>query len=83
MERLQQAGECKALDPANVAAWVDAYHFIQLLRVRIHRRQAEQGEELSNLVDPDSLNELDRRILKEAFRQARKLQAKLTLDYQL
>ncbi|MFA5626617.1 MAG: DUF294 nucleotidyltransferase-like domain-containing protein [Thiohalomonadaceae bacterium] len=83
VERLQQAGECKALDPANVAAWVDAYHFIQLLRVRIHRRQAEQGEELSNLVDPDSLNELDRRILKEAFRQARKLQAKLTLDYQL
>lgn len=83
VERLQEAGARKALDVADVAAWVDAYHFIQLLRVRIHRRQAEQGEELSNVVDPDTLNELDRRILKEAFRQARKLQAKLTLDYQL
>ena len=29
------------------------------------------------------LNELDRRILKEAFRQARKLQLRLKLDYQI
>lgn len=83
VERLQSAGEARALNPDDVAAWVDAYHFIQLLRVRIHRRQAEEGEELSNIINPDTLNELDRRILKEAFRQARKLQAKLTLDYQL
>jgi CBS domain-containing protein len=32
---------------------------------------------------PDDLNELDRRILKEAFRQARKLQSRLAMDYQL
>lgn len=83
VERLRESARIGALNPADVAAWVDAYHFIQLLRVRIHRRQAEQGEELSNIVDPDTLNELDRRILKEAFRQARKLQAKLALDYQL
>ena len=31
----------------------------------------------------DSLNDLDRRILKEAFRQARKLQTRLALDYHL
>ena len=30
---------------------------------------------MSNRVNPDSLNSLDRRILKEAFRQARKLQS--------
>jgi CBS domain-containing protein len=29
------------------------------------------------------LNELDRLTLKEAFRQARKLQSRLALDYQL
>ena len=38
---------------------------------------------MDNLIDPALLNELDRRILKEAFRQARKVQAKLALDYQL
>ena len=34
-------------------------------------------------VDPDKLNELDRRILKESFRQARKIQSRLKLDYQV
>jgi CBS domain-containing protein len=29
------------------------------------------------------LSQLDRRILKEALRQARKLQARIALDYQL
>ena len=68
---------------ADVEAWSEAYHFIQLLRMRAHQHQSERGEAMSNHLDPDSLNELDRRILKEAFRQARKLQLKLTLEYQL
>ena len=33
-------------------------------------------------LNPDMLSVLDRRILKEAFRQARKLQARLALDYE-
>ena len=36
-----------------------------------------------NLIEPDKLNELDRRILKESFRQARKIQSRLKLDYQV
>lgn len=83
VQRLHRAAAAKALNPDDVAAWAESYHFIQLLRVRVHRRQSEQGQTLSNLIDPDTLNELDRRILKEAFRQARKLQSKIALEYQL
>ena len=36
-----------------------------------------------NRIDPDRLNALDRRILKEAFRQARNVQTRLQLDFQL
>jgi CBS domain-containing protein len=36
-----------------------------------------------NRINPDELNALDRRILKEALRQARKLQSRLELDFQL
>ena len=64
-------------------AWCDAYAFIQLLRMRAHQSQESAGLPLDNHIDPDRLNDLDRRILKEAFRQARKLQARLALDYQL
>jgi len=81
--RLHDATAQGALKAADRDAYLEACHFIQLLRMRNHRRQAEAGEPLSNHIDPDRLNELDRRVLKEAFRQARKLQSKLTLEYQL
>ena len=71
------------LNIPNADAWIEAFLYIQLLRLRIQHRQSEAGSELSNRIDPDDLNDLDRRILKEAFRQARKLQARLALDYQL
>jgi CBS domain-containing protein len=53
------------------------------LRLRQHHSQCQAGEKLTNKVDPETLNALDSRILREAFRQARKLQTKLALDYQV
>ena len=81
--RLNGAAANGAARAGDVKGWVDAYHYIQFLRMRQHATQFHEGRELDNHVDPDSLSELDRRILKEAFRQARKLQSKLVLEYQL
>jgi CBS domain-containing protein len=72
-----------ALQQEEAAAWCDAYLYIQLLRMRMHQAQERAGEVLENHLDPDELNELDRRILRESFRQGRKLQARLALDYRL
>jgi CBS domain-containing protein len=69
--------------PVEADAWREAFRFLQLLRLRLNAAQAARGESLHNHLDPDSLNELDRRILKEALRQARKLQARLARDYSL
>jgi len=81
--RFRAAVKAGALHEKEADAWCDAYAFIQLLRMRAHQLQANQRLALDNHVNPDSLNDLDRRILKEAFRQARKLQTRLALDYQL
>ena len=81
--RFDAAVERGTLNANDVSSWKEAYQFIQLLRMRGHQRQAHAGEPLDNHADPDDLNELDRRILKEAFRQARKLQSKVALEYQL
>lgn len=83
VDRLWQGAESGALSRGDVEAWVIAYHYIQVLRTRHHQKQGQAGEELSNHVAPGQLNELDRKILKEAFREARKLQSKLASDYQL
>ncbi len=83
LSRLRDAAEAMNTRPQDARAWSDAFLFIQTLRIRLHHEQGQRGEPLSNKIDPDSLGDLDRRILKEAFRQARKLQTKLEVDYQL
>jgi CBS domain-containing protein len=83
VQRLREIAEPLNIKPHDAEAYCDAFQFIQLLRLRLHHDQTRLGEKLSNKIDPDSLNNLDQRILKEAFRQARKLQTKLGLDYQV
>lgn len=84
IQRLRASAEKMRLHEPEIDAWVDALLYIQMLRQRHHDQVLAGGSgELDNLIDPERLNELDRRILKEAFRQARKLQARLALEYQL
>jgi CBS domain-containing protein len=69
--RLRRAGERVGADPRHVAATVDAFHYLQMLRLRT--QEAGTG----NRIDPYALNEIDQRMLKESLRQARKLQQRL------
>lgn len=73
--RLRAAARAWKMAPDEVEAWVAAFHFIQLLRLRHQHIAQTKGDVVGNRIDPEQLNALDRRILKEAFRQARKLQA--------
>jgi CBS domain-containing protein len=50
-----------------------AFHFIQTLRLRHERNRVRRNE----------LNDIDRRVLKEAFRQAAMLQERVRLDFSL
>jgi CBS domain-containing protein len=79
--RLRAAGRGRQVDPGLVEAAVDSFHFLQLLRLRVQDHAPAHGA--ANRIDPNTLNEVDRRMLKEAFRQARKLQERLAHNYQL
>jgi CBS domain-containing protein len=83
-QRLRQGGARLNMGDEEIAAAVEAFYFIQLLRLR-GQITAEPGQARAthNRIDPYRLNEVDRRILKESLRQARKLQSRLALDYQL
>lgn len=81
IQRLRSSAGKMSLHASEIDAWIDALLFIQVLRLRHHDKTGDNV--LDNLIDPEKLNELDRRILKEAFRQARKLQARLALEYHL
>jgi CBS domain-containing protein len=64
-------------------AMVEAFNFIQLLRLRQQYLKTGQSREGGNRLPPAQLDQADRRRLKEAFRQARRLQQRLDLRYQL
>jgi len=83
VQRIKQAASLMNISPEEAAAVIDGFNFIQLLRLRHQHSEQMQGREGNNLIRPDDLNEVERRILKEAFRQARKVQQRLKLDYQL
>jgi CBS domain-containing protein len=81
-QRLRAAAAELRMDAAEMAAIVDAFLFIQKLRLRIQARP-ELARGGANRLDPDALNPFERRGLKESFRQGRKLQQRLALDYGL
>jgi len=80
-QRLRAAAEMGKIGRDDVGAIVDAFFFLQQLRLRVQQEGAPMG--LANRVDPARLNELDRFVLKEALKQAKKLQGRIQMDYRL
>ena len=81
-ERLRAARTRMGMGASECEALVQAFFVVQALRLR-NQAALEPGDEAANLVDPDRLNPFERLILKEAFLQARTLQRRLALDYQV
>jgi CBS domain-containing protein len=81
-ERLRAARARIGMGEPECEALVGAFFEVQRHRLR---KQAAPGagDEGANLIDPDGLNPFERRVLKEAFLQARSLQSRLGLDYQV
>lgn len=82
-ERLRAARARAGMEVAETEAIVQAFYFIQSLRLRKQAALDNLADESANRVDPDTLNELDRHILKGSFNQSRRLQSRLALDYQI
>jgi CBS domain-containing protein len=81
VERLRAADEKKLLGNDDIEAMIEGFFFIQQLRLANQRAGTPPGAE--NRVNPDKLNELDRQVLKEAFKQSKRLQSRLQLEFRL
>ena len=79
--RIRLAGERLRVAPRHVDATVEAFHFLQFLRLRQQDLPTAHGN--PNRIDPYALHEIDQRMLKEAFRQAKQLQERLRISYRL
>lgn len=82
-ERLQRLAAFHVIKSDDATAWSEACRYLQLIRLQLHQRQAKQKENPSNILQVDHLNNLQRRMLREALRQVRHAQALLAYRYRL
>ncbi|HIJ81939.1 MAG TPA: CBS domain-containing protein [Desulfuromonadales bacterium] len=80
-QRLLMSGDQRRWPQSDVNAWMDAFSFLQSLRIRHHFELHRNGCESHNRLNPYELNNLDRRFLLESLRQAGKLQKQLKADF--
>ena len=69
VQRIKLTAQVMNVSQEDMSASIDAFNFIQLMRLRHQHFEESHGRKADNLVQPDTMNEVERRILKEAFRQ--------------
>jgi len=79
--RLLALGAAGHLPGKEVAALVEAFRFLQSLRLRLQHETLAGGGKPRNRIDPYTLNDLDRRFLLEALRQAARLLKRIGIDF--
>jgi CBS domain-containing protein len=81
-ERLQQAGESAELSQTGATDLQDALKVINSLRLRHQMQLQVQGRPIDNFVDPQTLSQVERHSLKEAFTIIRDMHSMLAQRYQ-
>jgi CBS domain-containing protein len=80
-QRLLTVGDQCKWPQSQVNAWIDAFSFLQSLRIRHHYELHRDGCNSHNRLNPYELNNLDRKFFLESLRQAGKLQKQLSGDF--
>lgn len=81
--RLRRIAAEGIVTAADADAAVHAFHAVQGIRLTVQTGDVQGGSMSGNLVDPNGLNEFDRRVLLEALRQARSLQQRLKARFHI
>jgi CBS domain-containing protein len=81
-ERFEVVAVRLKVPPHESEAWVRGFEFLQMLRLQAQVARDPAAPDNPNLIEIDGLNDIDRRVLKEACRVARRLQQRMALDYQ-
>ena len=80
-ERMRVAAAAAGVDRREVEGWLEAFHFVQVLRLRHQLEQGRNGEEPHNRIDPYALNPLERRFFRESLRLAVSIQRRMERDF--
>lgn len=79
-DRLLSVGPLIGASAAEFEGWVSGFEFLQMLRLQVQLQEMTTLDRC-NQIEVASLNDIDRRILRETFRVGRSLQQRMQLDY--
>jgi CBS domain-containing protein len=85
-ERFEAIARAMGVPAQEAEAWIGGFEYLQLLRLQVQlerdsRQAVDAADGNPNLVDVNGLNDIDRRVLKESLRVARRLQQRIEMDY--
>jgi CBS domain-containing protein len=80
-ERLLDAGAAMGVPRHERESWAAAFEVVQTMRLRVQMTPAGPPEGHPNRIDLCELNDLDRRLLRDALRVARTLQQRVEMDW--
>ncbi|NLB31581.1 MAG: CBS domain-containing protein [Alcaligenaceae bacterium] len=83
VERLSAVMNKGDLEAKQIQGCIESFAFIQLLRMKHHFELEDKGLELSNNINPQQLDDLSKRVLRESFRLMRNIQNTLAHKYRL
>ncbi len=78
-ERIEAIGPLLHMSSQDSEAWIAAFEYLQMLRLQVQMSDTPLAH--ANQVALEGLNHIDRHILKESFRTARRLLSKIGRDY--
>ena len=78
-ERIEAIGPLLHMSSQDSEGWIAAFEYLQMLRLQV--QMSDTPLEHANQVAYEELNHIDRHILKESFRTARRVLSKIGRDY--
>ena len=81
MERLEAIADNNVIEREFYSDIMEAYDFINFVRISHHLKARSEGQQMNNFVDPAILNNIQRKMLKESFSIISRLQNFLEIRY--
>ncbi len=84
--RFEAAARAMHVPAREAEAWTEGFEVLQTMRLQVQlaaasRQAVDASDGNPNLIDVGALNDIDRRVLKESLRVARRLQQRIEMDY--
>ena len=85
-ERFEAVARVLGVPAQEAEGWIGGFEYLQLLRLQVQLAPDRPpavvaADDNPNLVDVAALNDIDRRVLRESLRIARRLQQRIEMDY--